>query len=92
MTFNDYATRYRPGLDLVLSGVSIDIRGGEKVACLICVLSFLWTIQFLDTVRSASSEGRFRFNSVGLWSAICGGDGDHGCNHVVHHNPRIQAK
>jgi len=31
VTFNNYATRYRPGLDLVLSDLSVDIRGGEKV-------------------------------------------------------------
>jgi len=31
VTFNNYATRYRPGLDLVLNDVSIDIKGGEKV-------------------------------------------------------------
>ena len=27
----DYSTRYRPGLDLVLKGISCDISGGEKV-------------------------------------------------------------
>ena len=27
----DYAMRYRPGLDLVLKGVTCDIKGGEKV-------------------------------------------------------------
>ena len=37
MTFNDYATRYRPGLDLVLNDVSIDVSAGEKV----CVFSFV---------------------------------------------------
>jgi len=31
VTFNNYATRYRPELDLVLNDVSVDIRGGEKV-------------------------------------------------------------
>jgi len=31
MTFNSYSTRYRPGLDLVLNDVSIDIKTGEKV-------------------------------------------------------------
>jgi len=34
VTFNNYATRYRPGLDLVLNDVSIDIRSGEKVRML----------------------------------------------------------
>ena len=29
--FIDYKTRYRPGLDLVLRGVSCEIKGGEKV-------------------------------------------------------------
>ncbi|XP_076451201.1 multidrug resistance-associated protein 1-like [Babylonia areolata] len=29
--FTNYSTRYRPGLDLVLKGVNINIRGGEKV-------------------------------------------------------------
>ncbi|XP_046552046.1 multidrug resistance-associated protein 1-like [Haliotis rubra] len=29
--FDDYMTRYRPGLDLVLKGISCDIRGGEKI-------------------------------------------------------------
>ena len=31
VTFNNYATRYRPELDLVLNDVSVDIRGREKV-------------------------------------------------------------
>ncbi|WAR06338.1 MRP1-like protein [Mya arenaria] len=29
--FNNYSTRYRDGLDLVLRGISCDIRGGERV-------------------------------------------------------------
>ncbi|XP_018568578.1 multidrug resistance-associated protein 1 isoform X9 [Anoplophora glabripennis] len=29
--FNNYAVRYRPGLDLVLKGVDFHIKGGEKV-------------------------------------------------------------
>ncbi|KAL4228774.1 Multidrug resistance-associated protein 1 [Mactra antiquata] len=29
--FNNYSTRYRNGLDLVLRGISCDIRGGERV-------------------------------------------------------------
>ncbi|XP_074036465.1 multidrug-Resistance like Protein 1 isoform X3 [Leptinotarsa decemlineata] len=29
--FRDYSVRYRPGLDLVLTGVNFHIRGGEKV-------------------------------------------------------------
>jgi len=37
VTFNNYATRYRPGLDLVLNDFSIDISPGEKV----CKYSFL---------------------------------------------------
>ncbi|GAB6030102.1 Multidrug resistance-associated protein 1 [Chamberlinius hualienensis] len=31
MAFNNYSTRYRPGLDLVLKKVSFNIRDGEKV-------------------------------------------------------------
>ncbi|XP_055852945.1 multidrug resistance-associated protein 1 isoform X6 [Episyrphus balteatus] len=31
VVFEDYKVRYREGLDLVLRGVSFDIRGGEKV-------------------------------------------------------------
>ena len=31
VAFEDYATRYRPGLDLVLKGVSFNIKGEEKV-------------------------------------------------------------
>ncbi|XP_055346894.1 uncharacterized protein LOC129594288 [Paramacrobiotus metropolitanus] len=31
VAFNDYQTRYRPGLDLVLRGVSCDIGSGHKV-------------------------------------------------------------
>ena len=31
VTFNDYAMRYRPGLDLVLKGVECHIAGGETV-------------------------------------------------------------
>ena len=31
VAFVDYATRYRPGLDLVLRGVSFNIKGQEKV-------------------------------------------------------------
>lgn len=29
--FDDYQTRYRPGLDLVLKGINCHIRPGEKV-------------------------------------------------------------
>ncbi|XP_021341468.1 multidrug resistance-associated protein 1-like [Mizuhopecten yessoensis] len=31
VSFNDYKTRYREGLDLVLRGVTCEIQGGEKV-------------------------------------------------------------
>ena len=31
VTFNNYQTRYRPGLDLVLKGIDADISGGEKI-------------------------------------------------------------
>ena len=29
--FNNYQTRYRPGLELVLKGIDADIAGGEKI-------------------------------------------------------------
>ncbi|KAG0040539.1 hypothetical protein BGZ83_002504, partial [Gryganskiella cystojenkinii] len=32
IVFDNYSTRYREGLDLVLKGVSFAVRGGEKVA------------------------------------------------------------
>ena len=32
VTFSDYMTRYRDGLDLVLRGVSFTISAGEKVS------------------------------------------------------------
>ena len=31
VAFDNYATRYREGLDLVLRGINADIKGGEKV-------------------------------------------------------------
>ena len=31
LAFDNYATRYREGLDLVLRGINADIKGGEKV-------------------------------------------------------------
>ena len=31
ITFEDYEVRYREGLDLVLKGISLNIRSGEKV-------------------------------------------------------------
>ena len=31
ISFNGYSTRYRPGLDLVLQDISINIKGREKV-------------------------------------------------------------
>ena len=31
MAFEDYATRYRPGLDLVLKGVTFSLKAEEKV-------------------------------------------------------------
>ena len=31
ISFQGYQTRYREGLDLVLKGISMDIKGGEKV-------------------------------------------------------------
>ena len=30
--FNEYSTRYREGLDLVLTDISVDIPGGTKVS------------------------------------------------------------
>lgn len=32
MNFTNYSTHYRPGLDLVLKGLTCDIHGGEKVS------------------------------------------------------------
>ena len=32
MDFEDYATRYRPGLDLVLRGITFSIKSEEKVS------------------------------------------------------------
>ena len=31
VSFNNYSTRYRPGLDLVLTGITCHINAGEKV-------------------------------------------------------------
>ena len=31
ISFNDYSTRYRPGLELVLTGVTCHINAGEKI-------------------------------------------------------------
>ena len=31
VAFEDFATRYRPGLDLVLKGITFSIKGEEKV-------------------------------------------------------------
>lgn len=31
VAFEDYSTRYRAGLDLVLRGITADVKGGEKV-------------------------------------------------------------
>ena len=31
---DDYSTRYRAGLDLVIKGINVEIRGGEKVSVL----------------------------------------------------------
>ena len=38
LSMDKYATRYRPGLDLVLKGVTCHIKGGEKVATLVLLL------------------------------------------------------
>jgi ATP-binding cassette subfamily C (CFTR/MRP) protein 1 len=32
VAFDNYATRYRPGLDLVLRGITARVRGNEKVS------------------------------------------------------------
>ena len=31
IVFDDYQVRYREGLDLVLKGISCEVKGGEKV-------------------------------------------------------------
>ena len=36
--FKNYSTRYRPGLDLVLKGVTCNINPGEKVRVEIAIL------------------------------------------------------
>ena len=52
MTFNNYATRYRPGLDLVLNDVSIDISAGEKVAVfLLCSILRFSLLSFCPPAR-----------------------------------------
>ena len=33
--FNNYKTRYRPGLELVLKGINCNIRNGERVSMII---------------------------------------------------------
>ena len=53
MTFNKYSTRYRPGLDLVLNDVSIDINGGEKVYVFFLVLHFL-QLAFINFIFALS--------------------------------------
>jgi len=35
VVFRDYQVRYREGLDLVLHGITCDIKGGEKVKILV---------------------------------------------------------
>nr|XP_019944660.1 PREDICTED: canalicular multispecific organic anion transporter 1 [Paralichthys olivaceus] len=37
LEFDNYMVRYRPGLDLVLHGVTCDIEGTEKVCVCVCV-------------------------------------------------------
>ena len=32
MQFNNYATRYREGLDLVVKDINIQVKAGEKVS------------------------------------------------------------
>lgn len=40
VTFSNYMTRYRPGLDLVLKGITCEFKAGEKVG-MCCTLSSL---------------------------------------------------
>ncbi len=42
--FSDYTVRYRPGLDLVLKGLSFTIQPGEKVRTPLCLKIAFHTI------------------------------------------------
>ena len=44
--FQDYSTRYRPGLDLVLKDITCSIKSGEKVS------KFVWLQITLVAVKS----------------------------------------
>lgn len=37
--FNDYKTRYRPGLDLVLKGLAFTVNSGEKASIIFIAFS-----------------------------------------------------
>lgn len=39
--FEDYKVRYRPGLELVLHGITCDINSTEKVCVCVCVSVYL---------------------------------------------------
>ena len=55
--FDRYATRYRPGMDLVLNNISCDIPGGQKVSIFFFLsLSFLLfsSLSFLPLFFSLS--------------------------------------
>ena len=44
--FEDYSTRYREGLDLVVRNISLSIKAGEKV--LVFVFCFLFFVFFFS--------------------------------------------
>ena len=39
LTFENYETRYREGLELVLKGINFNIKSGEKVHFTVCLLN-----------------------------------------------------
>ena len=57
VTFNGYATRYRPGLDLVLNDVSVDIKGGEKVDVYSLLLLYRFWWRWLSGERRSLAGG-----------------------------------
>lgn len=55
ITFANYSTRYRKELDLVVKGISVDIKGGEKVSAF-SNLETVWKTTFDLLTESLPSK------------------------------------
>ena len=54
--YDNYSTRYREGLDLVVKDINLDVKSGEKVSKVLCEDFLLMKIFRLELLEEQEQE------------------------------------